>query len=362
MKKSYPKRIYITINNVCNARCKMCDIGQQNIKGRIYKSMKDSESDMPLELFKKLVDDLKECGAYIDIKGTEPLLKHDLLDFVRYAKQNNLGCNITTNGFFLEKFAKDFVEVGLDDLQVSLDGPEKICDEVRGVPGIFKRATNAIKEIVRLKKELNVDKPVIRINYTVSNLNYQYLGESLKIFKDLGVDIITFQHLVFITKQVAQIHNSKFSGPYSVCESSITDIIDPEKVDIEVLHSQIEKIKKDFKNSKGTAYKFIPDMTKEELHDYYKHGEKFVGNCSGCKYASWSAGIKSNGDVIPHVRCYNIVFGNINNESILDIWNNQKYEDFRKVLSDNGGALPACARCCGIVKSEQLDNSSCYTG
>jgi len=351
--ENYPKKIYLIVNSVCNARCKTCDVGQKNVKGRIYPLFHTSETDMGFETFKKLVDDVKECKAYIDIKGTEPLLHKDIIKFIKYCKENGLGCNITTNGFLLDKFIKDFVELGLDDLGISLDAYGEVCDEIRGLPGVFEKAADAIKEIVRLKKEMNVTKPSIRINYTISNLNHQYLEKSLEIFKELGVDLVTFQHLNFITEKLANIHNAKFPGQLSMFASAVSGGVDPKKVDIDVLYSQIEAIKENYPRSEGFYYKFVPEMTKEELYDFYNNEEKFVANCERCKFAWWSSAVKSNGDIIPSVCCYNVVFGNIKDENILDVWDSKAYNDFRDTLLRNDGFLPACSRCPGMAKLEE---------
>jgi hypothetical protein len=42
------------------------------------------------------------------------------------------------------------------------------------------------------------------------------------------------------------------------------------------------------------------------------------------------------------------VCGNIQRDSILTIWNNDRYRAFRNSLRDEG-LLPICARCCGLM-------------
>jgi radical SAM protein with 4Fe4S-binding SPASM domain len=64
--------------------------------------------------------------------------------------------------------------------------------------------------------------------------------------------------------------------------------------------------------------------------------------------------IKTDGTVIPaHSRCYNFSIGNIRTTSLQELWNNDRFREFRQTLRQAGGTLPACARCCGALSRPQ---------
>lgn len=56
-----------------------------------------------------------------------------------------LRCNIITNAMLLEKYAEDLVNLGIDEIIFSLDGPREIHDTIRGGEGIFNQDYQRIK-------------------------------------------------------------------------------------------------------------------------------------------------------------------------------------------------------------------------
>jgi radical SAM protein with 4Fe4S-binding SPASM domain len=59
--------------------------------------------------------------------------------------------------------------------------------------------------------------------------------------------------------------------------------------------------------------------------------------------------IMPNGDVVPCRDYSDYVVGNINDKSILEIYNGEGYRKFRGLLKNHGGLIPICARCCGLM-------------
>jgi hypothetical protein len=60
--------------------------------------------------------------------------------------------------------------------------------------------------------------------------------------------------------------------------------------------------------------------------------------------------VKSNGEVIAaHGRCYDLRVGSLYEERLSAIWNSARFREFRRLLRQEGGLLPACLRCCGAM-------------
>ena len=72
-----------------------------------------------------LVDQLAESGVVdFGISGGEPLIRRDVLDVAAHAKTCGMAVGVATNGAKLtETVAERLAELGLNRLQVSLDGP-----------------------------------------------------------------------------------------------------------------------------------------------------------------------------------------------------------------------------------------------
>jgi radical SAM protein with 4Fe4S-binding SPASM domain len=56
-----------------------------------------------------------------------------------------------------------------------------------------------------------------------------------------------------------------------------------------------------------------------------------------------------NGDVVTCRDYPDVVVGNIKEKSILELWNNDKMRGFRNLLKEEGGLLPVCTRCQGLM-------------
>jgi radical SAM protein with 4Fe4S-binding SPASM domain len=132
----FPLHMVWLATNLCNARCLHCS--------------SNSGQPMPGELDTRealdMLDQLAGCGVVdLAVSGGEPLLRRDLLDVVAHAKQLGLSVGIGSNGAKLtEAQARALAALGLDRLQVSLDGFGAAHDSLRRWPGLFERALRTI--------------------------------------------------------------------------------------------------------------------------------------------------------------------------------------------------------------------------
>ena len=124
---------------------------------------------------------------------------------------------------------------------------------------------------------------------------------------------------------------------------SNTEQIEISKMNLDILLQEIIEIKK---NNYPFEVTFSPEINDEKkLNVFYNQPENFIGKICNDVYRNIM--IKSDGSVIPaHGRCYNLNVGNINDNSLKEIWNSKTISEFRKDLMNAGGLLPACSRCC----------------
>ena len=133
---SSPLKIPLNITRKCNLKCKHCFNDAGNL---------DSEELTTAELF-RLINQMRESGTFfLTIGGGEPLLREDLFEVIKYARENFIAVSIVTNGLLLnEEIVKKLNTLNLDTITVSIDGLEKNHDQIRG-EGSFKKAINKIK-------------------------------------------------------------------------------------------------------------------------------------------------------------------------------------------------------------------------
>ena len=120
-----PITLFVDPASACNFSCPFCPTGHQKLideTGRFQGVMK-------LDLFKKIVDDLKEFPQPVKVlrlyKDGEPFLNKNLAKMIAYAKQSGAVKYIdtTTNGSLMTPARLEPVlEAGLDKINISVDG------------------------------------------------------------------------------------------------------------------------------------------------------------------------------------------------------------------------------------------------
>jgi radical SAM protein with 4Fe4S-binding SPASM domain len=57
-----------------------------------------------------------------------------------------------------------------------------------------------------------------------------------------------------------------------------------------------------------------------------------------------------NGDVVNCRDFPDIIMGNVKDQPLLEIYNCEKFQAFRRALAKApGGVFPTCSRCCGLM-------------
>lgn len=167
----------------CNLKCVHCYAQSED---------RDYPGEMSTEEGKAMIDDLAEFGAPVLLfSGGEPTIRKDLLELMHYAKSKGMRVVISTNGTLItEEKAKQFAEVGLSYVGVSLDGGRETHDKFRGIPGSFDKA------IAGIRNSLNAGIKV-GLRMTINKRNWQDIPEIFKVMEEEGIPRACFYHLVY---------------------------------------------------------------------------------------------------------------------------------------------------------------------
>src|SRR3954447_16883575 len=120
-----PEWLILCINNFCNLKCRMCDVGLGERASVFWANMiGDEPGNMSLDLLKRVLDDAEGFSPRpkIGVAFTEPLIHRDILAFCREIVTRGFFCSITSNGFLLPQRAEALVEIGVDEIIISVDG------------------------------------------------------------------------------------------------------------------------------------------------------------------------------------------------------------------------------------------------
>ena len=343
----YPRRLFyhpewlvLGVNNVCNLHCKMCDVGLGNNDTVFATNLIGTKPlNMPLELIEQILTDASIHFPQVKIgyAFTEPLVYPHLIKSLVFANELGLYTSMTTNGLTLPQKAESLVAAGLNEINVSLDGPQDVHNEIRGNAKSFQKAVEGLEQLASMPNA-----PIMSVYCVITEWNIGHLETLANALKHLPLDTLGFMHTNFTTQEIAMAHNAKFGHMYEATTSNLGEI-NPEAYDLDALWVEMTSVK-------GKRWPFdivfSPEVqSKEDLKVFYHAPEVLMGK--RCNDAHRNIMIKSDGSVIPaHGRCYNTSFGNVYDQKLSEIWNGAVAAQFRKDLNKAGGLFPACSRCC----------------
>ncbi len=128
-----PPLLIVDVTNRCNLKCLHCYAG-------FYKE------EPTLEMLYKLIGEAKRMGVVsIVFSGGEPIVRKDLFDLIKKAKQMHFDVKISTNATLItDGIAMKLKNAGLDKAMVSIDGMSKETHESLRGKGTFDRAIKGL--------------------------------------------------------------------------------------------------------------------------------------------------------------------------------------------------------------------------
>jgi radical SAM protein with 4Fe4S-binding SPASM domain len=307
----------------------------------------DIVKELSLDEMKSFIDDVKQFNPNITLFGGEPFMYKHIIELVRYLKFNKLHCLVITNGSMLKLIAEELVKVGIDEINLSLDGNESTHDEIRGMHGLFNRIMLGVDEVNAFKAQYKTKKPLINLQCTINKDNYLRLEEMVDVAKEMKANSLTFHNLIFLDENT-------YSKQEEVMKTVLPDtsfvdwkgfIFKPE-IDINLLASKINEIKQ---IKIGFLVNFYPNFSGQELVEYYNNPQYLPKNYKPRCLSPWIVSyVFPDGTVRP---CLNIgySFGNVKQQKFKDIWNSNEAVKYRQVLKQNQ-IFPACIRCTELFR------------
>jgi len=165
----------------CNLTCKHC----YSISADI-----DFKGELNTEEVFTVMDDLKAFGVPVLIlSGGEPLLRPDIFDISRRAKDMGFYVGLSSNGTLIDADNIDAIaDVGYDYVGISIDGNQKTHDLFRRKDGAFAASMAGI----RLCRERDIK---VGLRFTMTEDNAAELPDMLQLMSDEGVNKFYLSHL-----------------------------------------------------------------------------------------------------------------------------------------------------------------------
>lgn len=336
MSMSFPKIISLTITDACNLRCKMC--GQWQSRRR-RKTIRKAAS-LPLATWKKVVDEAsRHKGTILLVRGGEPFLYPSIIELLAYIKSKKIFVSIDTNGMFLEKYADDIARLAIDNLVISVDGPEKIHDDVRGVSNSFRKIQSGLEALRQAEKRHAISIPKV-LCFVISRHSYRGLNQMPDVARQLKVGRIVIVPYYYFDRNVGARYEKIMREEFQSSASSWKGFHhETSGIDIK----EFIRLLRSFKNN-------LHDVIAEPFMDFSEKEYKiwFSNSCKEarqhpCRNPWTLSDIQPNGDVNFCVDFPDYVIGNIRHRTLEQIWNGQKADTFRCYV--NKRSLPICFRC-----------------
>jgi len=180
---STPFILFVDPSSSCNFRCKFCPTGDHEI----IKTTGRFQGQMNFELYKKIIDDLKEFDKPLKVlrlyKDGEPLLNKNLARMIKYAKDSDNVSYIdtTTNGLLINNFRmKPIIEAGLDKINISVNGlsDEQFLD-FTGIHVDFNKYVENITNLYDIKNNCEIVIKIVgdRLSETEKTYFYDTFGD-----------------------------------------------------------------------------------------------------------------------------------------------------------------------------------------
>jgi len=165
----------------CNLACKHC-----------YSISADTDfpGELSTEEVYRVMDDLKGFRVPVLIlSGGEPLMRPDIFDISRRAKQMGFYVGLSTNGTLIDESNIDRIaETGYDYVGISIDGLRETHDRFRRLEGAYDASMKAI----RLCHARGIK---VGMRFTMTQDNARELPELLDLMEQEGIDKFYLSHL-----------------------------------------------------------------------------------------------------------------------------------------------------------------------
>ena len=144
----------------CNLKCIMCEEHSEysNFKEQLFNKTGERHRRMPKDWIENIFSEAKQLGVREIIPSTmgEPILYKYIDSFFKLAKEYDIKINLTTNGTFPSKSAKEWAKLIIpvtSDTKISLNGVTQTTAEKIMTGLNFEQQIENIRQYVAFRNE-----------------------------------------------------------------------------------------------------------------------------------------------------------------------------------------------------------------
>ncbi|MFK5984224.1 MAG: heme d1 biosynthesis radical SAM protein NirJ [Pseudomonadota bacterium] len=282
----------------CNLTCKHC-----------YSISADThfKGELDTQQVYSVMDDLKAYGVPVLIlSGGEPLLRDDIYELSKHAKEMGFYVGLSTNGTLIDENNIDKIAaVGYDYVGISIDGIKSTHDEFRRKEGAFDASIKGIQ----LCHQHGIK---IGLRFTLTQDNAHELPQLLELMEREKVEKFYLSHLNYAGRG----NKNRADDVYHKATREALDLL------FETCLSDLKKgIKREFVTGNNDADGvYLYHWTKKHHPERLEHIKQLLvqwgGNSSGVNISN----IDNLGNVHPDTMWWNYNLGNVKDRPFSEIW------------------------------------------
>jgi radical SAM protein with 4Fe4S-binding SPASM domain len=323
----YPRCVYIEVTNTCNILCQTCPITFLDLETR---------NVLSYDKFLAIVGQFPRIERAVLHGIGEPLLNKALPQMISYLKQHK-GSHVLFNSnatLLKSDWQRSLIDAQLDELRVSLDAatPETY-HKIRGAP-TFNKIIENLRGMVATKAALGSILPKLSLWCTGLKENIAELPDLVRLAARLGIGEVYLQRLVFYDKG----HTIGLARE----EQSLYDLTDTYAEDIT---AECERLSQELGVRLEASGATNPrnSLTQDQTDP---------APWRACQRPWTVTYVTVNGNILPCCIApfatgdyQSIILGNLFARSFSEIWNGERYQEFRSGLQSLQVPSDACAKC-----------------
>jgi radical SAM protein with 4Fe4S-binding SPASM domain len=305
---------------------------------------KEAGRYLPLNRFRILLDEVAAIKARLRLWGSDPFSHPDIGSIIEYIREKRIYCEIRTRAVSLAKYAEVLADAEIDEIVVSIDGPATVYRNVDHKSDGYQRLEQGIRELTTAIRRKKARAPVVRGNVLIMAENYHYLGDVLTLAHEMGLDAITYTYTFSVTEQMGLSHHHAFLDTFNCPAQSWERYrIETAGIEISALLREVMRLRS---KAKGMPVEFFPTLKPWQIGDFYKTAG-FSCGLDRCRVPWFMMNVLEDGSVVSCVDYPDYTLGNLNDDAISSIWNNEEMRHFRTELIKLG-KFPVCSKCSGL--------------
>lgn len=304
----------VEVSTYCSLECQMCP--------RTFFTEKWIFQDMSMATYKEIQ---KYFGLtrWVYLQGWgEPLENKHFMEMLHIAKEAKCRVGATTNGVHLtEKNVSMLLDEGIDLVVVSFGGVTRESHEALRKGSDSGSLIGGVDRLVRMKNERKMERPVVKISLIMTRLNMAELPDAVPLAAKLGVDELMVTNIDYLPGERCNVLRAfHHESPTEAFNQSLIK-----------MHKLGKKLGVSVRSYPLKAEE-VPMCEANPLRNVFFSVDGYVTPCVYLR-------IPKKGDITrffmdKEYKVPQTIFGNVNDEDFLDIWNSGAYKSFRKIYED----------------------------